>query len=179
MRRRSARAAALALGALAAAPAAAEPTLEGPTLEGPTLEGRTVTFGVRVTDEDAGAIFEGARHSAVVGEGVEFALDEEGEQNGVDVVPAAVDVGPRRLEIRPQGEGVFARAAFNGYVLAFEAECLLFEGAALDPRATTLPLAEGAVAVQGNALTIDVSGLRHDEDSVIAVDLAMAECVLS
>ena len=164
-------AAALLAGALAAGAAAAESSLIG----------RGVTFGVLAYDDPDRPIFQGRRHRAVVGEGVEFGLRGEGAQNGFDVVPAIVDIGPRRVVVStatsPPGD--FAEAEFNGYVLAFEAECLLFAGASVDGDATNLPVAADAVTVTGDTVMVDVAGLTHDRTSVLAIDLEITDCALS
>ncbi len=60
--------------------------------------------------------------------------------NGLEIVPALVQIGPTRVEITypAAGQGYFFDATFNGYVLRFETDCALFTGWSVDQEATSL-----------------------------------------
>lgn len=145
------------------------------------LRGRIVTLGVLAYDDPARPIYQGRGRTVKVGDGVEFGLDPEGSQNGVDVHPVSVDIGPRRIEIAfdRTGAGYLLTAAFNGYLLQFEAECALFTGARVDEGATNVPLAPDALRIEGGTLHINVSGLYFTPDSRLAIDLDVTDCPLS
>ncbi len=155
--------------------------LVGPVAAQSTLEGRVVTFSVLSYDDPAAPLFVGRGKTVQVGQGVEFGLGPEGAQNGVDVAPVTVDIGPARVEVRfDQGPGgQLLTAAFNGYVLRFEGDCALFGGVRVDPAATNIPLVAGDITTDAGALMINVSGLRFTRDSRFAIDLDVTDCPLS
>ncbi len=146
-----------------------------------SLQGRTVTFSVLTYDDPAKPLFVGQGETVVVGDGVEFGLLAEGSQNGLDVQPVLVDIGPSRIEVAysltPRGQ--LFRAAFNGYVLRFETECALFADAAIDRAFTNIALADDAVSVKGGTLMINVAALSYTPESRFAIDLGVADCPLS
>lgn len=155
--------------------------LASPALaEDGSLRGRIVTFHVLTYDDPARPIFEGRGETVAVGDGVEFGLLPEGMQNGVDVAPVRVDIGPRRIEVAyQQAMGELVTARFNGYVLRFETDCALFAGVRIDPAATNIPLLPDAVSIDGGTLMINVSGLRYTGQSRFALDLDVADCPMS
>lgn len=145
------------------------------------LRGRIVTLGVLAYDDPAHPIYQGRGRTVKVGDGVEFGLDPEGAQNGVDVQPVTVDIGPRRIEIafdRTEA-GRLLTAVFNGYLLHFETECALFTAARVDAAATNLPLAPDALRIEGGTLYVNVSGLSFTPESRLAIDLDVTDCPLS
>lgn len=162
-------AAALATG-LAAGPAAAD-----------GLIGRAVTFGAIVWQDRAAPLFVGKRHPATVGPGVEYGLGPEGLQNGWDIVPAIVDISRNRIAITyPEGEsGAFPQTAFNGYVLDFLVDCVLFTGAAPNPTLSTAALKPADVFTEGSKLYIDVGGQDFGPGTYFVIDVAVADCPMS
>ena len=116
-----------------------------------------------------------------VTDAVEFGLEQEGVQNGLDVVPVIVNIGETRVELDYSNTppGTFAEAVFNGYVLRFETDCVLFEGAEVDQVATNLPLAEDAITYGYGSLHINVAALSFNTSSRLALDLDVADCPLS
>lgn len=146
----------------------------------PTLRGRVVTFSVLAYDDPAHPMYQGKGLTVQVGDGVEFGLGQEGPQNGIDVAPVRVDIGPSRIEVSALApETWLLSAAFNGYVLAFETECALFEQAAVDRDFSTLQLAPDAISTKGGKLFINVEGLHYTAESRFAIDLQVADCPLS
>lgn len=156
---------------LSAAAAGAEMVPEG-------LEGRSVTFNILTYDDPDQPLFDGIRHPALVGDGVEYGLGPEGAQNGIDVVPVLIDVSARRIEFSYAATppSSFMRAEFNGYVLRFPTECLLLTGAALIPDATTLELEPEDLRVEPQALFVNVSGLTFDREDRITVAVDVMDC---
>jgi hypothetical protein len=145
-----------------------------------SLENRVVTFRVLTYDQAANPLFAGQGETVTVGAGVEFGLQPEGAQNGLDVAPARVDIGPQRIEVQLQaGYGQFAEAAFNGYELAFATDCALFEDVAIDLQATTIPLSPDDVWAEGGAIYVNVGGLRYTPDTRFVLNLTVADCPLS
>ncbi len=144
------------------------------------LQGHTVNLSVLAYDNPDVPIFVGSGVTVVVGTGVEFGLEREGAQAGVDVAPVTVDISARRIELRflPPGGHLLA-AEFNGYVLEFVAECALFDRVTIDRAASNMALAEDAVTVKGDTLYINVQGLSYSADSHFALDLDVADCTLS
>jgi hypothetical protein len=154
--------------------------LAGPALAEPSLYGRTVTFRTLTYDDAARPIFQGQGVTVTVGDGVEFGLNPEGAQNGVDVVPVLVDIMPNRIEVRSMvGPGYFLDAAFNGYVLEFATDCALFTGVAIDPKSTTWPLKPSDITATGGKLQINVAGLAYSTADTFALNLQVADCPLS
>lgn len=164
--------------ALAAAMLAALPAQAG--ADG-TLEGRSVTLRVLTYDIPEDPWFEGQGQTVSVGAMVEFGLELEGAQNGLDVVPVQVNVSARRIELSYHATppGAFVPARFNGYELQFDTDCALFDAASLDREKTTLPLDDNALTMRGGSLFINVQGLEYDQSSRIAVDLSVADCPMS
>ena len=154
--------------------------LATPALADNTLRERIVTLSVLSYDDPLKPLFEGAGQTVVVGDGVEFGLGPTGAQNGLDVAPVRVDIGPRRIEVQfTQPMGLLLDTTFNGYVLAFATDCALFESAHVDAAATTLPLTDADITVQGGRLYINVAGLPFTDRSRFAIDLEVADCPLS
>ena len=142
------------------------------------LEGRSVSFNILTYDDPEQPLFDGIRHPAIVGDGVEYGLGPEGAQNGIDVVPVLIDVSARRIEFSyaatpPSG---FMTAEFNGYVLRFPTECVLLTGAALIPESTTLSLGPEDLRVEPQALYLNVSGLTFDREDRITVAVDVMDC---
>jgi hypothetical protein len=145
-----------------------------------SLRGRIVQFSVLTYDDPAVPIFDGIGETVQVGDGVEFGLHSEGAQNGVDVAPVDVDIGPSRIEISfESGAGRLLGAAFNGYVLEFPGDCAVIKSAHIDAKATTLPLTDAALILAGTRLMINVQGLSYQQGSHIALDLVLDDCSLS
>jgi hypothetical protein len=155
--------------------------LATPALADGTLEGRVVTFSVLTYDDPEMPIFVGRGQTVQVGRGVEFGLGPEGAQNGVDVAPVTVDIGPTRVEVRfDQGVGgQLLTARFNGYVLRFEADCALFKGVRIDPVVTNIPLLSDAITTETGTLYVNVAGLRYTRESRFALDIDVTDCPLS
>lgn len=155
--------------------------LASPACAQGTLEGRVVTFSVLTYDDPDRPIFVGQGQTVQVGQGVEFGLQTEGAQNGVDVAPVSVDIGPTRVEVRfDQGiGGQLLTARFNGYVLRFEGDCALFAGVRIDGPNTTIPLAPDDITTDRGALFINVSGLLFDNQSRFALEVEVADCPVS
>ena len=149
---------------------------------GEGLEGLAVSFTVESWEEDRAApLYLGDRFEGVVGGGPEFGLDRGPSMNGYDTVPVLVDISAARVDLfyKGSGPGIFTQAAFNGYVMRFDAgDCAVFEGARLDRTVTTLPMAPADVAVEGSALLIDVGGMEFGPTDRIAVEVDVADCVV-
>lgn len=156
--------------------------LAGPlaALGEPTLFGRGVTFRILTYDDRDHPLYVGRLHRAEVTRSVEFGLGREGEQNELDVVPVQVDISATRIEVRYVNAepGELAEAVFNGYVLAFDTECLLFQGARVDRVFSNLPMTADRVTSDGGTLYLDVSGLSYDRRSRFAVDFDVADCAI-
>lgn len=152
----------------------------GPAMADGTLRDRIVTFSVLAYDDPLQPIYEGSGQTVTVGDGVEFGLNPGGPQNGVDVAPARVDIGPARIEVRFQGpSGYLLDATFNGYVLAFATECALFEAAHVDASATNMAITDANITTQGGTLYVNVAGLPYSDTSRFAIDLVVGDCPLS
>lgn len=151
-----------------------------PAFAGGTLEGRLVTMNVLTFDDPAAPLFESEGATVKVGHGVEFGMGPEGHSLGFDVVPVQVEITPGRIELSyPEGAGNFWPSTFNGYVLRFKGDCVVFTQAQVDHAETTMPIAPGAVYRSGNALYINVSGLDYGPDAKLALDLAVTDCPIS
>lgn len=146
-----------------------------------TLDGRIVTFRVLAYDDPALPLFDGQGQTVEVSDVVEFGLGPEGEQNGLDVIPVQVNISDRRVEVLYEGpvEATPLRARFNGYVLSFDTDCVLFEGARVDPAATTVALSDADITWDKGTLFINVVGARYVNGSRFAVDLDVTDCPLS
>jgi hypothetical protein len=154
--------------------------MAGPALCEGTLEGRVVTFSVLAYDDPAKPIFVGQGKTVQVGKGVEFGLDPEGAQNGVDVAPVTVDIGPGRVEVQfREGPGVLLVSEFNGYLLRFETDCALFNSVRIDPAATNMDLKPEDITTDTGTLYINMSGLPYSPESRFAVDIDVTDCPLS
>lgn len=161
------RAAAIAL--MAASPLAAE-----------TLEGRDVLFRVETWNDRAAPIFVTRDYIATVGPGPEFTVAAEAA-NGLVAIPVKVDISATRIDLSyaQTDPGAFASAAFNGYVLTFLTDCVLFEGAKIDSDVTTMPLQVEDIIVESDALLINISDQVRDQETHIGIILDVAECPLS
>lgn len=146
-----------------------------------TLDGRIVTFRVLAYDDAAAPLFDGRGQTVKVSDAVEFGLGPEGAQNGLDVIPVQVNISDTRIEVRYDGadEAEPLRAVFNGYVLSFDTECVLFEGAKVDAAASTLALTDADVTWDRGVLFINMAGLPYVTGSRFAVDLEVTDCPLS
>lgn len=151
-----------------------------PALAGGTLQGRTVTLNVLTYDDPAAPILESVGRTVTVGEGVEFGMGPEYRTPGFDVVPVQVEIGPTRIEFSyGEVQGEFWPARFNGYVLRFATDCVLFEGVAIDPEGTTMPVAMDDIRAERGALFINVAGRAFGPGVKLALDLSVADCPLS
>lgn len=153
----------------------------GPVSAQATLNGRTVTLSTLTYNDPDYPLYIGRGKTVIVSDAVEFGLEREGVQNGMDIVPVRVNVEAQRIEFdySQSSPGVFSDAEFNGYLLTFEVDCTLFTGASIDWMFTTLPLEKDALSFSTNTLYINVEGLEFDRQSRLAVDLAVTECPIS
>lgn len=145
------------------------------------LMDRTVTFGALAYDEPETPIYVGQRHPAVVTNAIEYGLGPEGTQNGWDIVPAIIDIRDQKIIVTYPDTvgGVFPQAGFNGYVLDFLTECVLFNGAGQDMENSTVVLADDAIFVEGSKLYVDMAGLEYGPQTFIVVNVDVADCPLS
>jgi len=152
----------------------------GPAVAGGLMD-RTVTFGALAFDDRDAPIYVGERHPSRVGHGIESGLGPEGSQNGWDIVPAIIDIQDQAVVMTyPEDvSGVFPEPAFNGYVLDFLTECVLFNGASFDAENSSILLDEDAVFVEGSRLFVDVGGVAFGPDVLIVVNVDVADCPLS
>lgn len=146
-----------------------------------TLTGRIVTFRVLAYDDAAHPLFDGRGQTVKVTDAVEFGLGPEGPQNGLDVIPVQVNIGDTRIEVRYDGPGESEplEATFNGYVLSFDTECVLFQGARVDAAASNVALTDRDVTWDRGVLYINVAGRPYMTGSHFAVDLDVTDCPLS
>jgi hypothetical protein len=142
---------------------------------------RTVTFGALAYDDAAAPIFVGERHPAVVTNSIEYGLGPEGVQNGWDIVPAIIDIRDQKIIVTYPDTvaGTFPEPEFNGYVLDFLTDCVLFNGAGQDLENSTVVLADDAIFVEGSKLYVDMSGLDFGPQTFIVVNVDVADCPLS
>jgi hypothetical protein len=142
---------------------------------------RTVTFGALAYDDVAAPIFVGGRHPAVVTNGIEYGLKPEGVQNGWDIVPAIIDIRDQQIIVTyPETVGgTFPAPEFNGYVLDFLTDCVLFNGAGQDLENSSVVLADDAIFVEGSKLYVDMSGLEFGPHTFIVVNVDVADCPVS
>jgi hypothetical protein len=75
--------------------------------------------------------------------------------------------------------GTFPAPEFNGYVLDFLTDCVLFNGAGQDLKNSTVVLADDAIFVEGSKLYVDMSGLDFGPQTFIVVNVDVADCPLS
>jgi hypothetical protein len=145
------------------------------------LMDRTVTFGTLAYDDVKAPIYEGERHAAVVSNAIEYGLGPEGEQNGWDIVPSIIDIRDAQVIVTYPDTvgGTFPVAEFNGYVLDFLTDCVLFNGASQDLENSTAVLREGAVFVEGSKLFVDLGGQDYGPQTFIVVNVDVADCPLS
>lgn len=150
--------------------------------DGGGLMGRSVTFGALLYEDDRDdPIFRGERHVAEVGEGLEYGLGPEGPQNGWDIIPAFVDISDDRVVITyPEtlAPSTFPEIGFNGYVLDFLVDCVLFRSASVDHAASTGTLEAEDVFVEGARLYIDVGGQAYGPGATYAIQLDVMDCPL-
>ncbi len=160
--------------------AAAIVLLGGGAAAGGLME-RTVTFGALAYDDPDTPIFVGERHPAKVSDAIEYGLEPEGQQNGWDIVPAIVDIRDRQIVVTYPDTvfGTFPEPVFNGYVLDFLTECVLFNGAAQDIENSTVTLGDGAVFVEGSRLFVDMGGQDFGPDTFVVIDVDVADCPIS
>ena len=146
-----------------------------------TLTGRIVTFRVLAYDDAAAPLFDGRGQTVKVSDAVEFGLGPEGAQNGLDVIPVQVNISDSRIEVRFDGPDETAplQARFNGYVLSFDTECVLFQGATIDAAASNVALTDADVTWDRGVLYINVAGRPYVTGSRFAVDLDVTDCPLS
>ena len=146
-----------------------------------TLMGRSVVFSVLAYDDPARPLFLGRRHDAVVTDGIEFGLVSEGVQNDLDVLPVLIDISATRIEMTypTAPPSTVHPSKFNGYVLEFLTDCLLFQSASIDQAATTLPLTEDNVFWEFGTLYINLSGFDTNTQTRVAVDFTVADCAIS
>ena len=142
---------------------------------------RTVTFGALAYDDVEAPIYVGERHPAIVTNGIEYGLGPEGQQNGWDIVPAIVDIRDSQVIVTYPDTvgGTFPEPKFNGYVLDFLTECVLFNGAGQNLENSTVVLADDAIFVEGSKLYVDVAGQDFGPQTFIVVDVDVADCPLS
>ena len=142
---------------------------------------RTVTFGALAYDDVAAPIYVGDRHPATVSDNIEYGLGPEGMQNGWDIVPAIIDIRDQQIIVTYPDtvSGTFPEPEFNGYVLDFLTECVLFNGAGQDLANSTVELADDAIFVEGSKLYVDMAGLDFGPQTFIVVNVDVADCPLS
>lgn len=145
---------------------------------GPSLIGRSVALAVQVYNDPAKPLFYGRLHLRAIGDGVEFDLDREGPQNGLDVIPVFIDVRARSIVIdySPTPATELFPAKFNGYVIEFETECDLLRGARIDWEGTNLPVAADALTVEADMLHVNLEGLPVAPSSRVEIDLDLGDC---
>jgi hypothetical protein len=146
-----------------------------------SLIDRVVTFRVLAYDDPAKPIFDGHGATVKVSDVVEFGLYPEGLQNGFDVIPVQVNIGATRIEIGYAGNAanIVYPAKFNGYVLSFNTDCVLFGRAHIDPQGTNLDVSDASMHFDDGTLYINVAGVAFDSASRLAVDLGVLDCPLS
>ncbi len=146
-----------------------------------SLLGRTAAFSVLAYDDPERPRYQGVIHTETITDAIEFGLQPEGVQNGLDVVPVTVDIGANRIEIdfSPSPPGVVADAAFNGYVLSFMPECLIFNRAQVDTSATTLPVDDSDITMTGRTLYVNLEGLAYESTSHVSIELDVTDCPLT
>lgn len=145
-----------------------------------TLLDRIVTFRVLAYDDPAAPLFDGRGETVRVSDAVEFGLAQEGQQNGFDVIPVEVNISASRVEVTYQGAPTDVwPSQFNGYVLSFDTECVLFDGAKVDPATTTIGLSDEDIRFERGELFLNLSGERYETGDSFAIDLSVLDCPLS
>jgi len=116
-----------------------------------------------------------------VSNAIEYGLGPEGSQNGWDIVPAIIDIRDRQVIVTYPDTvaGTFPEPEFNGYVLDFLTDCVLFNGAAQNVENSTVTLAEDAIFVEGSKLYVDMGGLTFGPELFVVVDVDVADCPMS
>lgn len=141
------------------------------------LHGRDVLFRVEAWFDRTTPEFITRDYIATVTHGPEFAVAAE-SLNGMIAVPVKVDISEDRIDLSyiqtPPGQ--FSTLDFNGYVLTFLTDCVLFTAAAIDSSVTTLPITDAHLIVEPRALLINVSGMTRDRQSHIGITLDVQEC---
>lgn len=145
------------------------------------LMDRNVTFGALAYDDPDQPVFVGQRHAALVGPHIEYGLGPEGAQNGWDIVPAIIDIRDHRIIITYPQEvaGAFPQPVFNGYVLDFLTDCVLFNGAEQDLENSTVTLEDDAVFSEGSKLYLNMGGQPFGPQTFITISVDVADCPLS
>ncbi len=145
------------------------------------LMDRTVTFGALAYDDPEAPIYVGERHPAQVSNAIEYGLGPEGQQNGWDIVPAIIDIRDTKVIVTYPDTvaGVFPQPEFNGYVLDFLTDCVLFNGAGQDLENSTVVLPDDAIFVEGSKLYVDLAGQEFGPQTFIVVDVDVADCPVS
>lgn len=145
------------------------------------LMDRTVTFGALAYDDPETPIYVGQRHPAQVSNAIEYGLEPEGSQNGWDIVPAIIDIRDQQIIVTYPDTvaGTFPEPEFNGYVLDFLTECVLFNGAGQDLENSTVVLDDDAIFVEGSKLYVNMAGLQFGPQTFIVVNVDVADCPLS
>ena len=153
----------------------------GQTAAAGGLMDRTVTFGALAYDDPDAPIYVGERHPAQVSDAIEYGLGPEGSQNGWDIVPSIIDIRDQQIILTYPDtvSGTFPEPVFNGYVLDFLTECVLFNGAEQDMANSTAALDEDAIFVEGSRLFVDVGGQDFGPDVFIVVTVDVADCPIS
>lgn len=146
-----------------------------------SLIGRDVSLSILTYDIREKPLFAGEPHSVIVGDGIEFGLNYEGAQNDLDVVPLMIDISKSRIELNYSvaEPGYFFGAIFNGYVLSFNTDCVLFQRAEVDTEHTNMPIDNDRISFDRGILYINVSDISFDRNSKFAVDIEVADCPLS
>ena len=154
--------------------------IAGPGWAGGLMD-RTVTFGALAYDDPETPIYVGERHPALVSDAIEYGLGPEGSQNGWDIVPAIIDIRDQQVIVTYPDtvEGIFPEPEFNGYVLDFLTECVLFNGAVQDLENSTVVLDEDAIFVEGSKLYVDLAGQAFGPQTFVVVNVDVADCPLS
>nr|WP_252734855.1 hypothetical protein [Octadecabacter sp. B2R22] len=145
------------------------------------LMDRTVSFGALAYDNVEAPIYVGERHPAIVTDAIEYGLGPEGLQNGWDIVPAIIDIRDQQIIVTYPDtvDGTFPEAEFNGYVLDFLTDCVLFNGAGQDLENSTVVLADDAIFVEGSKLYVDMAGINYEPQTFIVINVDVADCPLS
>lgn len=156
-------------------------TLAAQTAAAGGLMDRNVTFGALAYDDPDAPIYVGDRHPAQVSGAIEYGLGPEGMQNGWDIVPAIIDIRDTQVILTYPDTvgGTFPEPVFNGYVLDFLTDCVLFNGAAQDLENSTAVLDDDAIFVEGSRLFMDLGGQDFGPQTFIVVNVDVADCPLS
>lgn len=142
--------------------------------------GRLVQFHVSVWDDPDAPIMTSDPFIATVGPGAEFDIARQ-MAPPFQLVPVEIDITRSRIRFAYTSgeEGFFAHAVFNGFILTFPSDCVLFEGAAIDPKGTTLPMSDDDLLVRPQSLGINVAGRSYGRDTVVTIRVDTTDCPLS